>query len=86
LHLLDGQATPDTHLIPNGELRDQGGELREHQPLNHGELRERRHIVLIMRFHPVGGEDVTVVSEDFGGSGRRLRPSRRRWTNGAAWS
>lgn len=23
-------------------------------------------IVLIMRFHPVGGEDVTVVSEDFG--------------------
>src|SRR5580700_4013198 len=24
-------------------------------------------IVLIMRFHPVGGEDVSVVSEDFGG-------------------
>jgi len=24
-------------------------------------------IVLIMRFHPVGGEDVSVVCEDFGG-------------------
>lgn len=24
-------------------------------------------IVLIIRFHPVGGEDVSVVSEDFGG-------------------
>src|SRR5712691_9612049 len=30
---------------PRGELRDQGGELRERQPLNHGELRERRHAV-----------------------------------------
>lgn len=24
-------------------------------------------IMLIIRFHPVGGEDVSVVSEDFGG-------------------
>jgi hypothetical protein len=29
-------------------------------------------IVLIMRFHPVGGEDVTVVSEDFGGEHEAL--------------
>ena len=29
-------------------------------------------IVLIMRFHPVGGEDVTVVSEDFGGEREAL--------------
>ncbi len=29
-------------------------------------------IVLIMRFHPVGGEDVTVVSEDFGGESEAL--------------
>ena len=43
-------------------------------------------IVLIMRFHPVGGEDVSVVSEDFAGEARRLRPSPARWTNGAAWS
>jgi hypothetical protein len=28
---------------PHGELRDQGGELRERQPLKPGELRERRH-------------------------------------------
>ena len=29
-------------------------------------------IVLIMRFHPVGGEDVSVVSEDFGGESEAL--------------
>jgi hypothetical protein len=29
-------------------------------------------IALIMRFHPVGGEDVTVVSEDFGGEREAL--------------
>src|SRR5206468_5117406 len=29
-------------------------------------------IVLIMRFHPVGGEDVSVVSEDFAGEGEEL--------------
>ena len=29
-------------------------------------------IVLIMRFHPVGGEDVSVVSEDFGGERQAL--------------
>ena len=29
-------------------------------------------IVLIMRFHPVGGEDVSVVSEDFGGEREAL--------------
>ena len=29
-------------------------------------------IVLIMRFHPVGGEDVTVVSQDFGGEREAL--------------
>jgi hypothetical protein len=29
-------------------------------------------IVLVMRFHPVGGEDVTVVSEDFGGEREAL--------------
>jgi hypothetical protein len=29
-------------------------------------------IVLIMRFHPVGGEDVSVVSEDFAGEGEAL--------------
>jgi hypothetical protein len=43
-------------------------------------------IVLIMRFHPVGGEDVSVLSEDLAGNARRLRPSLRRWTNGAVWS
>jgi hypothetical protein len=29
-------------------------------------------IVLIMRFHPVGGEDVSVVSADFGGEREAL--------------
>ena len=29
-------------------------------------------IVLIIRFHPVGGEDVSVVSEDFGGQAEAL--------------
>jgi hypothetical protein len=29
-------------------------------------------IVLIMRFHPVGGEDVSVVSGDFGGEREAL--------------
>ena len=29
-------------------------------------------IVLIMRFHPVGGEDVSVVSEDFAGESEAL--------------
>jgi hypothetical protein len=29
-------------------------------------------IVLIMRFHPVGGEEVNVVSEDFGGESEAL--------------
>jgi hypothetical protein len=29
-------------------------------------------IVLIMRFHPVGGEDVSVVSEDFAGEREAL--------------
>ncbi len=29
-------------------------------------------VVLIMRFHPVGGEDVTVASEDFGGEREAL--------------
>ena len=29
-------------------------------------------IVLIMRFHPVGGEDVSVVSEDFAGEHEAL--------------
>ena len=29
-------------------------------------------IVLIMRFHPVGGEDVSVVSEDYGGEREAL--------------
>lgn len=29
-------------------------------------------IVLIMRFHPVGGEGVSVVSEDFGGEREAL--------------
>ena len=29
-------------------------------------------IVLIMRFHPVCGEDVSVVSEDFGGEAEAL--------------
>ena len=29
-------------------------------------------IVLIIRFHPVGGEDVSVVSEDFGGEPEAL--------------
>ena len=29
-------------------------------------------IVLIMRSHPVGGEDVTVASEDFGGEREAL--------------
>jgi hypothetical protein len=43
-------------------------------------------IVLIMRFHPVGGEDVTVVSEDFGSEREALEAIARRWTNGAAWS
>lgn len=30
-------------------------------------------IVLIMRFHPAGGEDVSVVSEDFAGEGEALK-------------
>ena len=29
-------------------------------------------IVLIMRFHPVGGEDISVVSEDFAGESEAL--------------
>jgi hypothetical protein len=29
-------------------------------------------VVLIMRFHPVGGEDVSVVSEDFAGESEAL--------------
>ena len=29
-------------------------------------------VVLIIRFHPVGGEDVSVVSEDFGGEPEAL--------------
>jgi hypothetical protein len=29
-------------------------------------------VVLIMRFHPVGGEDVTVISGDFSGAGEAL--------------
>jgi hypothetical protein len=29
-------------------------------------------IVLIIRFHPVGGDDVSVVSEDFGGQAEAL--------------
>jgi hypothetical protein len=29
-------------------------------------------IVLIIRFHPMGGEDVSVVSEDFGGEREAL--------------
>ena len=29
-------------------------------------------IVLIMRFHPVGGEDVSVVTEDYGGEREAL--------------
>jgi hypothetical protein len=29
-------------------------------------------VVLIIRFHPVGGEDVSVVSEDFGGQAEAL--------------
>ncbi len=29
-------------------------------------------IVLMMRFHPVGGEDVSVVTEDFGGEREAL--------------
>lgn len=29
-------------------------------------------IVLIMRFHPVGGEDVSVISGDFSGEGEAL--------------
>ena len=43
-------------------------------------------IVLIMRFHPVGGEDVFVVSEDFAGESEALEAIAARWTNGAAWS
>jgi hypothetical protein len=30
-------------------------------------------IVLIMRFHPVGGEDVSVVTEDYGGEREALK-------------
>jgi len=31
-----------THVIPHGELRDRpGGELRDREPLNPGELRDR---------------------------------------------
>jgi len=29
-------------------------------------------IELIMRFHPVGGEDVSLMSRDFGGEGEAL--------------
>ena len=29
-------------------------------------------VVLVMRFHPVGGEDVSVVSEDFAGEREAL--------------
>jgi hypothetical protein len=29
-------------------------------------------IVLVMRFHPVGGEDVSVLSRDFGGEAEAL--------------
>jgi len=29
-------------------------------------------VVLILRFHPVGGEDVSVLSEDFGGEEEAL--------------
>jgi hypothetical protein len=29
-------------------------------------------VVLIMRFHPVGGEDVSVISGDFSGEGEAL--------------
>jgi hypothetical protein len=29
-------------------------------------------IELIMRFHPVGGEDVSLISKDFGGEGEAL--------------
>ena len=29
-------------------------------------------IVLIMRFHPVGGEDVSLISKDFDGEGEAL--------------
>ena len=43
-------------------------------------------IVLIMRFHPVGGEDVTAVSEDFGGEREALEAIAQALENGAAWS
>jgi hypothetical protein len=29
-------------------------------------------IELVMRFHPVGGEDVSLISKDFGGEGEAL--------------
>jgi len=29
-------------------------------------------VELIMRFHPVGGEDVSLISKDFGGEGEAL--------------
>jgi hypothetical protein len=30
-------------------------------------------VVLILRFHPIGGEDVSVLSEDFGGEEEALQ-------------
>jgi hypothetical protein len=42
-------------------------------------------ILLIMRFHPVGGDDVSVVRTSARNS-RRLRRSPVRWTSSAVWS
>jgi hypothetical protein len=42
--------------------------------------------VLIMRFHPVGGEDVTVVCGDFSGESEALEAALMPSTSIAAWS
>jgi hypothetical protein len=39
-----------------------------------------------MRFHPVGGDDVSVISEDFGGEREALEAIARALDKGAAWS
>ena len=70
----------EAHLRVSGSDSDPAGSgLPGHSSRAGGLLDSRRevptvpdNIVLIMRFHPVGGEDVSVLSEDFGGEREAL--------------
>ncbi len=75
-----GRAAGEAHLRVSGSASDPAGWGLPGQGARAGGLLDSGreipavadNIVLIMRFHPVGGEDVSVVTEDFGGEREAL--------------